>query len=244
MAATAIESLVILFASSTAINMAYVALPDYRYRNKIIEYLEHLVCQENERDLNKNSTQSPRTDRDKVETLLRKASERQRENSNGKEYWLQFLLEVHSFSRGHIPNKIRSYPIVDGKERHWLQKPFGLLFCFIYLRHRDNITCITFASVGLLFTAMVQWMAIFRDGSAAQWFEPNMTLIFSFLFSLGLLGILVPSGFAFLGRVLICTSARKAIDTAVKSLLAEELDAGIAASKKGVSASPEQKTRE
>ena len=157
---------------------------------------------------------------------------------------MQFLLEVHSFSRGHIPNKIRSYPIVDGKERHWLQKPFGLLFCFIYLRHRDNITCITFASVGLLFTAMVQWMAIFRDGSAAQWFEPNMTLIFSFLFSLGLLGILVPSGFAFLGRVLICTSARKAIDTAVKSLLAEELDAGIAASKKGVSASPEQKTRE
>ena len=188
MAATAIESLVILFASSTAINMAYVALPDYRYRNKIIEYLEHLVCQEderdfkkiskqvieylehlvcqwNERDLNKNSTQWPRTDREKVETLLRNvwprtdrekvethlrsASERQSENSNGMEYWLQFLLEIHSFSRGHIPNKIRSYPIVDGKEKHWLQKPFGLLFCFIYLRHWDNITCITFASVGI-----------------------------------------------------------------------------------------------
>ena len=225
MAATAIEALVTLFASSTALNMAYVALPDYRYRNNITEYLEHLVDRKYRSDRPTGPSQEPHTARDKVAALLEDAHARHKQKLNGAEYWLEFLTAVHMFARGHSPNDETQYPRESRKEAHWLQKSNGWLFRIIYMRHWDNTICISFAFAGLLFTVLAQWVSIFQDGVVAQRFakfdETTMTLIFLF----GALGIILSTGFAFLGRVFVCRSARKAINTAVESLMADDVDA-------------------
>ena len=199
MAATAIDSLVTLFASSTALNMAYVALPDYRYRNNITEYLEHKIDIRYPSDRPTNPLQWHHTARDKVASLLKKASERQSQKTNGEEYWLQFLNAVQTFPRGHSPNDKTRYPMKPGKEAHWLQKPYGVLFRLIYMRHLDNGICISFALAGLkprsvlsicvIWTTvsafrslsracflryllrLAQWVSIFQDGIVAQRFE-------------------------------------------------------------------------
>lgn len=220
MAATAIESLVTLFASSTALNMAYVALPDYRYRNNITEYLEHLV------DL-KYQSDEPTSGKQKVSSLLDDARRRHSRKTNGEEYWLQFLTAVHTFPRGHSPNEIIDYPLEGKKEPHWLQKPLGKVFRNLYMRHFDNVICITLAIAGLVFTVAVQWMSIFQNGSIAQWFEPIAKSNLVVFFIAGVLGILAPSSFAFLGRVCVCHTARASIDRAVESLLGDATDTNL-----------------
>ena len=238
MAATAIDSLVTLFASSTALNMAYVALPDYRYRNNITEYLEHKIDIRYPSDRPTNPSQWHHTARDKVASLLKKASERRSQKTNGEEYWLQFLNSVQTFPRGHSPNDKTRYPMKPGKEAHWLQKPYGVLFRLIYMRHLDNGICISFALAGLLFTVLAQWVSIFQDGIVAQRFEKfgetTMTLIFFF----GMLGIIFPSSSELLGRVFVCRSARTAIDITVESLIADHADA----TNQQMSASAKQRT--
>ena len=158
-------------------------------------------------------------------SLLGEASKRQSQKTNGEEYWLQFLTAVNRFPRGHSPNDDTQYPRKTGKEAHWLQKPYGVLFRFIYMRHLDNRICISFAFVGLFFTVLAQWVSIFQDGILAQWFEKFSETAMTLIFLFGTLVIIFPSSFAFLGRVFVCRSARKAIDTAVENLIADLTDA-------------------
>ena len=232
-------ALLTLFSASTAVGMAYLALPDYRYRNSISEYLEHRIryrfssyadgqFKERNGKLTFASEINP-------EVIVQQCVKRHSRKIGGEPEWLLTLMLMLYLPRGHVPTdctllkekqKENNYP-------NWFQKIPGKMFVWLYLTHWDNrivtwLTAISLAvTIGILCDVVFvdrAYQEITADSALAENNAIQSTSVIiaqfkEFLFLVGIAGFIIPAALAAVARLYICKHARSEINVAVNKML-------------------------
>ena len=232
------SALLTLYTASSAVGMAYLALPDNRYRNSIAEYLEHRIRY-------KFQTKEPNgkiTSASEInpEIEVQQCVERHRRRFGGEPEWLLTLRLMLYLPRGHVPTDRE--PLEEKKRdnnyANWFQKIPGQIFVWLYLTHRDNTIVTVLTSISLVVTVSIlcdivfvnsvgQGVAVSGVAAEINAFQSSSGIIEQSkkaLFFVGVLGLIVPAVFAAIGRLCICRHARNEINVAVNKLLQDSLN--------------------
>ena len=251
-----VSALLSLYGLSLAMCLGYIALPDYRYRIHIREYfIQTLLRRFHERGESTSSSDentanigrhkatiypfSEKPDEYIAKYIINKLSTKEQEENVRSSHTseLQFLnLICNYLPKGTMPNekKFAEFDVVDRKDiptaRHWFtENIYGRVFRKIYLTHWDNWAVLFVAFLMILGTIFAVWYEVFM-------LKDNPNAVSSFIFSpiglhvhfvIGVLGLLLPTFLAFFGRVLICRSARKAIDDCVEKCMEKKIVDGV-----------------
>lgn len=241
-------ALLTLYASSSAVGMAYLALPDYRYRNAISEYMEFQVRR---RFSHEEKLATDRMDGFEVEAAISRCVERHKSKPNGVPDWLDTLTLILYLPRGHVPNE--TDPLKKEKKKdcrpNWFQKIPGRLFRSFYLTHWDNKIVTFLATISLAITVWILCDIVFtspgialenvptgaqlptdqetlekaaNDASVPEGIISQWRYIF---FGIGVIGLVAPAIIAAIGRLFICPSAREDINVAVRELIGNAVEA-------------------
>lgn len=242
------SGLLTLYAASSAVGMAYLALPDYRYRNTITEYLEHQVrykfnLAEEDQAETVRSEVMPLSE---VEATVRRCVARHRNKPAGEPEWLVTLRLMLYLPRGHVPTELESLKERRKKDQfaNWFQKVPGQIFRRLYLTHWDNKIVTALAMSSLMITVLILWDIVFINspdfnqtsdildktklGVASDEAQSTAGLIGSYkkaFFYIGVAGLVVPAALAAIGRLIVCPLARQDIDVAVSKLMFDAVDA-------------------
>ncbi len=121
---------------------------------------------------------------------------------------------------GVMPNKKIDSTTGNNEAPDWFGKCHGKFFVNFYMKHLDNFIVTVLAGFSLLVSAVTLSTVIFS-------YDINLSIeLKKFFFAIGVLGIICPPLFAFIGRHIIYRSARKHIKIAKRSLSGEyKLDA-------------------
>ena len=231
------SALLTLYAASSAAGIAYLALPDYRYRNSIAEYLEHRIrykflTKEPNGKITSASEINP-------EIEVQQCVERHHRRLGEEPEWLLTLRLILYLPRGHVPADREPLEAKkrDNNYANWFQKIPGKIFVRLYLTHRDNTIVTVLTSISLVVTVWILYDIVFvnsvgqeiaASGAPA---ETNAFRISSGIieqskkvfFIVGIAGLIVPAVLAAIGRLYICRHARNEIDVAVNKLLQDSI---------------------
>lgn len=237
--------LLTLFASSSAVGMSYLSLPDYRYRNRITEYFEsefkirdfsdkdvgnYTLLDDDGKIVPENLVTIIRacSQKETVEEKVRRILTEAEHHAQQDAHWLTFLKKLMQMPKGHNPTdleifKFKKIPNIDP---NWFQTFWGKWFVRLYLRHWDNWICLATTLISFLFTIILFYSpetATIIESTAWVLSYVGEVKLMSLVGSLGVLCLAFPATLAFVGRIFICASARTAILRGVTTLFETHL---------------------
>jgi hypothetical protein len=181
-----------LYAASSGVSLAYLALPDYRYRNSITEYFEYHI----NRTVRLNGQfKAKNFHTDSIRNMI--ARERKRQsgvkrlsaaNDDSKvSPWLRFLEELLEMPKGHIPNSEISVLDADRKlhrtdKTNWFLTVSGCFFRRIYMVHRDNTLVTLLAIISLTLLTVIIGLIVFAVDTPSMTKIDVLTGIYAALF--------------------------------------------------------------
>lgn len=194
--------------------VTYLALPDYRYRRRLTDYVRHLTAGEDSQD-RQSLTEVLKfiENKNPAEVLkMLKADQGEEEVPHCAAYasLLQMLEYFLALPNGEHPTKLLEKDKITNIQ--WFNQSVGSIYRGFYHSRVDNLVCIALAFVAAVIVSL----------STAEFFgqfsilSPVLTVDWLALVLYGLLalGFILPALFAIVGKELICESGRKKIDEA------------------------------
>ncbi len=160
-----------LYAASSGVSLAYLSLPDYRYRNSITEYFKYYVDRTvrlHEKFITKE------VQPESVLAMIGREKARQcsaeaagtKNDAMKTEPWLRFLEDLLEMPKGHVPNSeilIAEEDLIKHRtdKKNWFLTKAGWCFRNIYMVHRDNSFVTILAAMSLTLLATIISLIIF-----------------------------------------------------------------------------------